>query len=113
MDVVACIEKTSGGDGDVGDGMTVEGKLKRQLHRHCSSMRFRKKFVYSEISASSVNAFAMEIREVFILNDGAVVIIMEILVAQSDVVLLECLISLLFVDIEFLPIKIRSTLGDS
>lgn len=93
MDVVTSIKKSAGSYRDVGDRMPVERKLERQLHRHCASMRLRKKLVDGEICTFRVNTLAMESVDGFILNYRRVVVLMGVFLDGCDVVLHQSLVS--------------------
>lgn len=108
MNVVAGVEKPASRDRDVADRMSVEGKLERQLHRHCTSMRLRKKFVDGEVCAGRVDAFSVESRGLFVLHDCAVVVFMIILVNRRDVVVQQSSVRLLIVYVDFVPFEVRA-----
>lgn len=111
VNVITGVEKSPGGNRDVGDRMPVEWKLKRKFHRHRSTVRLRQKFVDGKIGAICVNAFSMEVCKVLIWNDGAVVVFMKVLVDLRDVVRYERLVGLLIDDIDLRPFNRRTVLA--
>lgn len=111
MNVVSGVEESTCCYRDIGDVMAVKGKFERQLHGHGSSMRLRQEFVDCEIRAVCVDALAMEIREVLVLNKRAVVVFVKIFVELSEVVLDDRLIGFLIGDVYRGPIDLGAILA--
>lgn len=111
MDVVASVEESTSGDGDVGDRMAVEGKIERQLDRHCTSVRLRQQRVDSEIGAIRVNTLSVEIREILVSHDRRVVVLVVIFLDFRDVVLYQRQVALDVVDVDVRPLDLRTSLA--
>lgn len=108
VNVITGVQKPASRDGDIGDWMPIEGKLKRQLHRHRASMWLRQKLVDGEILAVGVNTFAMKSGKILVLHDSAVVVLMMIFIDGRYVVFNERLIILLVGYVKFRPINFRA-----
>lgn len=110
MDVVAGVEEPTSCDGDVGDWVTVEGKLERQLDRHCTSVRLRQQRIDGEVCAIRVDTLSMEIREVLVCHDRRVVVLVVILLDFRDVVLYQRQVALDIIDVDVRPLNLGASL---
>lgn len=111
VDVVASVEEPTGGDGDVGDRMSIERKLERKLHCHRAPVRLRKQLVDGEVGALRVDALPMERRVFLVLDHGAIVILVEIFVDRRDAVVRQRSVRLAIGDVNIRPLDLRTVLA--
>lgn len=73
-------------------------------------MRLRQKLVDGEVGAVGVDALAVQVGDVLVLQDGAVVVLVRVLVDLRDVVVHQRLIVLLVGDVHVRPLDLRAVL---